>query len=501
MGCKCVYDDSEKDFQILSNNNYLIVENKLKNKNNKKDIRIQSVIEDYKQLKKKSKKLKIKYKSKKSVKNVGKNLQSRNPKGIINTIKILHYNSNSKNKLSEKTVKILTNIGNRTTRDKTYRSSNSSASNGKIILNKNCIKGNIQYNLNKNKVYNNKSENKTNIKHDEITEEKKPKKDAEKIQYISDLTKESYSYFYLDNTFTVFNSIDNILYLIYGTINKSIISFNLLENKKVIEIKNAHKELITNFRYYLDKKNKRDLVISLSYDNNIKLWNINNWECLSDIEEINKNGYLLSACFLNDNNNYYIITSNYSDNSELLKVFDLNGTKVKELKSTGDDASFIDTYYDIKLNKNYIVTGNIGYVKSYDYNEEQLYHEYGENDLEDHCSIIIFDKDEIVKMVESSGDGNIRIWNFHTGELLEKLAITKKRLFGMCLWDEEYLFVGCEDKTIKLIDLKSGDVINNLIGYNKVILTIKKINHPIYGKCLLSQGNYNNQIKLWANKN
>ena len=405
--------------------------------------------------------------------------------------------------MSERTIKILTNIGNRTTRDQTYRSSNNSISNDKIFQNKKDKKDNIHSDLNKNRIF--KSENKIKTKHDEITEEKIPKKEVENIQYISDLTKESYSYFYLDNTFTVFNSIDNIidniLYLIYGTINKSIISCNLLENKKVIEIKNAHKELITNFRYYLDKKNKRDLVISLSYDNNIKLWNINNWECLSDIEEINKNGYLLSACFLHDNNNYYIITSNYSDNSELLKVFDLNGNKVKELKNSGDDASFIDTYYDIKLNKNYIVTGNIGYVKSYDYIEEKLYHEYRENDLEDHCSIIIFDKDEIIKMIESSGDGNIRIWNFHTGELLQKLTITKKRLFGMCLWDDEYLFVGCEDKTIKLIEIKSGEIINNLIGYNKVILTIKKIMHPKYGKCLLSQGNYNNQIKLWANKN
>ena len=501
MGCNCVCDDSEKDFQILSNNKYLIMENKLKNKHNKKDVRIKSVIDDYKQLKKKSKKMKIKIKSKKSVKSGAKNLQSRSPKGVINTIKILHYNSNSKNKLSERTVKILTNIGNRTTRDKTYRSSNSSISNDKISENKKDIKDYIHSDLNKNRVFKNKSENKTKKIHDEITEEKILKKDVENIQYISDLTKESYSYFYLDNTFTVFNSIDNILYLIYGTINKSIISCNLLEDKKVIEIKNAHKELITNFRYYLDKKNKRDLVISLSYDNNIKLWNINNWECLSDIEEINKNGYLLSACFLHDNNNYYIITSNYSDNSELLKVFDLNGNKVKELKNSGDDASFIDTYYDIKLNKNYIVTGNIGYVKSYDYIEEKLYHEYRENDLEDHCSIIIFDKDEIIKMIESSGDGNIRIWNFHTGELLQKLTITKKRLFGMCLWDDEYLFVGCEDKTIKLIEIKSGEIINNLIGYNKVILTIKKIMHPKYGKCLLSQGNYNNQIKLWANKN
>ena len=43
----------------------------------------------------------------------------------------------------------------------------------------------------------------------------KDKNVAENLQYICDITKDSYSYFYLDNIFTVFNSIDKIFYLIY----------------------------------------------------------------------------------------------------------------------------------------------------------------------------------------------------------------------------------------------------------------------------------------------
>ena len=86
-----------------------------------------------------------------------------------------------------------------------------------------------------------------------------------------DLRLDSYCYIVLDNSFNVFKSIDNILYLIYTNKNNSIISYNLINNCKIIEIKNAHKQYITNFRYYLDKKNKRDLIISISaYDNNIK---------------------------------------------------------------------------------------------------------------------------------------------------------------------------------------------------------------------------------------
>ena len=516
MGCNYNYDDSEKDLQILVKDNFLQVDNILKNK--KKDAFIKSVFKDYQELKKKYQKLKIKYlKSKKSVKNenkvIGQNMKNK-PKNLINKIKILHYNSNSKNKLPDKTVKIIANFRNKKSSQKMQYTKNELIK-GKIIkvkkrnnsineINKN---NTDSLKLNRIKIKDKNYSLSDNIKlGNELIKNKKKVKYKDKdnpanLQYINDLTNDSYSYFYLDNIFTVFNSIDKILYLIYGTNNRSIISYNLIENIKVIEIKNAHKELITNFRYYPDKINKRDLVISLSYDNNIKLWNANNWECLSNFEEINKKGYLLSACFLIENNNYYIITSNYSDNSELLKVFDLNGNKIKELINSGDDSSFIDTYYDLKLNKNYIITGNIGYVKSYDYNEEKIYHEYSENDLEDHCSIIIYDKEDVVKIIESSGDGNIRIWNFHTGELINKLIIIKKRLFGICLWNDEYLFVGCEDKTIKLIELKTGEVINNLIGYNKVVLSIKKIYHPKYGDCLLSQGNYNNQIKLWAFKN
>ena len=445
MGCNYSYDNSENDFEIVNNNhNYLIVKKDSNKKN--KEVYMKSVIDDYKILNENS-----------------KNFKKINPK--------------SKRKEKYPLVRLKPQKNN-IRQDK-------NTINQKVILN-------TKLNSKKKEIAKKPQKKIIKIRRKEIN--------PLKIQYLKDIAKDSYSYFYLDNTFAVFKSRDNILYLIYSTKDMSIISYNLIENKIIIEIKNAHNELIINFRYFFDKINKTDLLISISYDNNIKLWDVNKWECLSDFKGINKNGYLLSACFLNDNNNYYIITSSYSDNSELLKVFDIKGEKVKEIKNSGDDTSFIDVYYDIKLNKNYIITGNIGYVKSYDYSKNELYHIYGENDLEDHCSIIINSHKEIIKMIESSGDGSIRIWNFHTGELLNHITATKKRLFGMCLWNNEYLFVGCEDKTIKLIEIKSGDIINNLIGKNKVVLTIKKLFHPKYGQCLMSQGNKDNPIKLWTYK-
>ena len=63
---------------------------------------------------------------------------------------------------------------------------------------------------------------------------------------------------------------------IYIDKKNSIISYDIINNRKINEIKNAHKEYITYLRYYLDNINNRDLFISISYiNNNIKLWNIN----------------------------------------------------------------------------------------------------------------------------------------------------------------------------------------------------------------------------------
>ena len=71
-----------------------------------------------------------------------------------------------------------------------------------------------------------------------------------------------------------------------------------------------------------------------SSDFNLKLWNIKNYECLLNIKTINVKGHLLLGCFLNDNNNTYIISYNsMTPYNELIRVFDLNGNKIKDIKN------------------------------------------------------------------------------------------------------------------------------------------------------------------------
>ena len=72
---------------------------------------------------------------------------------------------------------------------------------------------------------------------------------------------------------------------------------------------------------------------------------------------------------------------------------------------------------------------------------------------------------------------------------------------GLCLWNKDYILVGCYNKIIKLIDLNK-DILNtkDLISHNHSLITVKKFFHPKYGNCILSQGLGKEQIKLWGLK-
>ena len=322
------------------------------------------------------------------------------------------------------------------------------------------------------------------------------------FNYSINLVNNSYTCFWLSNTFCAFKSINDIFYIIYTNDKLSIISFDMIICKKINEIQNAHLKKITNLRYYLDKINTRDLLISISgQDNNLKLWDIEKFECILDMRNINSKGFLNSSILLIDNNKHYLVTSNddYEKiKTECIKIFDLKGNKIKDINDSNEVTYFIDIYYDEKSSINYIIACNRGNIISYNYKENKLYHEYYDFDNGDrgHFSAIIHKEKKLIKLIESSCDGNIRIWNFHTSDLLDKIEISGDGLREICLWDENYLFVGCDDSKIFLIDIKGKKIIKELEGHDDKVLSIKKIDHPQYGICLISQG-VDGLIKLW----
>ena len=285
-------------------------------------------------------------------------------------------------------------------------------------------------------------------------------KEPPNLKLFGEITKNSYGCFDLDNTFEIFNSVNDLILLVYSTKSRSLICYDLLNFYITVEIKNCHKAYITNIRHYLDINNKRDLIISISdRDNNLKLWNINNYEWILELKHINNAGFLCSACLLSYNSKIYIISSNCNmlGESEKIKIYDLEGKIINQMNDSNEKVYFIDSFYNKMIDKIYLITGNYDYVKSYDFQENALYKIYFNNEESGiHVSIKVFERDNILSLIESCSFGYLRIWNFHSAELLKKIKIDDDWIFGICLWNEDFAFVSCKNKIIKLVDLSKG---------------------------------------------
>ena len=384
-------------------------------------------------------------------------------------------------------------------------------------------KSKIKKKKSKSKIISNASNNNINIiienepiEKIQLKEEiRKNEKNLKKLnplhfEFISNLSKSEMN-FRVDNTFEVFNSILGQMCLVYAfkLENKynSIATYNIIDYKTMGVLRNAHREDITNFRHYLDKRNRRDLILSVSAtDNNVRMWDINNLEFIITINNINRHGFTKSACILNFNNDLFIVTSNYSHSEvqEPIRLYNMDGYKIKEINYKNNQTYFIDIYHDKQFYIKYIITGNLGFVRTYNYTNDCKYHRYNDDDDEEyeHYKVIIYNKDNNTKIISTGKERQIIIWDFHSTELINKIKVSDipfDNLYGISLWNNNILVAGCGN-TLHIIDIKNEEVVNILIGHSYNIMTIKTIIHPIYGECIVSQELYNGQIKLWANQ-
>ena len=244
--------------------------------------------------------------------------------------------------------------------------------------------------------------------------------------------------------------------------------------------------------------------------------NTNNLEIINDVNNINT-----------DKNNINDISENNQIENEINTNINENNTANMEIKPEQKDESqneinesenniikknkvkvdhiyYIETYFDKRFNITYIISCCSECVKSFNYNSNTLYHIYEENTKEKfiHGNVIIDDKslNNIVRLIETCNDGYVRIWDFHLAILLNKIKICEEGIKSICLWDKNHLFVGCDDSTIKFLDIDNNEIIHTLYGHKQRVCCLKKIEHEKYGECLVSKGWGADFIKLWKKK-
>ena len=282
----------------------------------------------------------------------------------------------------------------------------------------------------------------------------KERKNPINIEFSSDIIKNSFANYSYESSFFVFKSINNQLELAYTTKEKKLIIYDINSKNELFKSEERHNNYITNIKHIYDKTNKMDIVMTISKkDNNIKIWNATDWKMETEITNANEKS------FLNDMNEIKILTSNgknlqayqTNENFENMKLFNLKGELIKEINDTNDCTYFVDIYDDKNSSKIFILTGNYNYVKSYIYETNEtvsLYHKYYECNNGIHPSVIVNTFEQKIKLIESCEDGIIRIWGFHSGDFIRKINTDNNNLYGICLWNENYIFVGCKDKIL-----------------------------------------------------
>ena len=314
-----------------------------------------------------------------------------------------------------------------------------------------------------------------------------------------DIINDSYCPIESDNSLTIFESAIKIPFIIYATKDKTIISYNLKSKKIKDKIPNAHKEFISNFYYCNNSIIHKELIMSISYiDTNLKIWNFNDWNCLIDIKNVYSHGYLYSAFFLNKQNNFYFVTTNWEDSkfADSIRVYDYEKNIFKTINSSEYNVFLIKVLYN--YDETYFITCNEDNIKSYNYNKNEFFHKYNDNYC--YCkflgfSIFISSK----RLIGSCHDKILRIWDFFNGKMIYKVKIQSSALKGIRLSKERNMLIGYDNDEIQLLEMKGYKLVKTLNHNKEKICSIRKIYLNDYGSCIFSQG-FDNHIIMWQIK-
>ena len=287
----------------------------------------------------------------------------------------------------------------------------------------------------------------------------------------------------------IFKSMNNknIIYFIYS-LSYSIKVINIVDDKIILEIKNAHKNEIKKIDYYSDIVNKKDILISIDEFNNIKLWDSSNWECFCDFKNVND--YYDFSFLIYDNNNYYFLWS-YIETNLIIEVSDIKGNLVKKITDIerNEDGEYQFSFYYYLNNKKYIISSHFGFIQSIDYTKNKIYHVYYNNGYkEKYFDIKIIEKDSITKLISFSNEGLMKIWNFHTGSIINNIKLYDNTLVQKFFLKDDNTIYILQDNVLKNININNGRmeyILKNITPKNMKLKDMKKINHPQLGECFI----------------
>jgi hypothetical protein len=321
--------------------------------------------------------------------------------------------------------------------------------------------------------------------------------DPNELVFKQDICSNSHKTNSIDRVFCAFKSFNGEPLVVWGSTSLNIEFYDCNKDKIVKTIFQAHKQTIFSCRHYPDVRLRKDYIITSSNDRSVKVWDITKDNYDLYISNVHNGYYIYSVsllCHIHKETNY-IITS---CPNEKMKVWDFSGAYLRNFGQSNESTYFIDIFYNKIQKKYFVINANSNDVKSYHFETGDLYQKYKGTPQTWHMSAVVNDVNDIFVLIESDGNGTIRIWNFDTAELLKSINSTNSiNLRGICLWNDRYLFAAGNDSQVKLFDLEEGKFVKTFTGHTSTVCTLEKIMHPKYGGCLIIHA-LDGKLKIWA---
>lgn len=353
----------------------------------------------------------------------------------------------------------------------------------------------------------------SNLEQEKIKEEKPPCN----FKFHSTITSDLFIDNYYNNRACIFNySRDKKIYVAYGVQSLDLECYNVNMNKKFIIKKLLHKQPFNSCRYFYDDLKKKDLIITSSLDQHVKL-----------IEFLKENSEIILDLNFELNGKKIINTAYYLEQYIIVPFSNINNGKVDfyQIKygyynidhsfvgCISENAGFIlglsYFYCDKKIKKKYALIANGKGIFSYCIDRMRipvLHHKFipalsfveKKNNGFDEALVIEKDNNFIL-IGPCFYYGYLYFWDFFKGDLLYSMKLDSG-ISDIGLWSNNYIFASLTNGASQfiLINLNKKKIEKEfkVIDKDTKVCGIKILKNTLYGNFIISSS-MNGKLDLY----
>lgn len=309
---------------------------------------------------------------------------------------------------------------------------------------------------------------------------------------ITDKGQKSYT---IDNMFACFKpngSNDN--YIVYPC-GQILEVYNLTTDNKEQPLE-GHQGYIYSVRHYFCKLKAIDYLISSSYDKTVCVWNFNNVQpLLLKINTQHVTNYLYT-CLLYQSLTSKTLNIATCSTNDTIKIWDLEGIHINTFGKKNEFVYYLQDFISIDGLNQYMIVANSQDVKVFDLSNFEQYRSFTSSKPSWHMSAYQYNLNGQQFLIATNGNGFIKEWNVHTGELVREMQIKSTNLRGFTFWNPITLVVASSDKSIKIVDFENLTEIASVVAHNNVVCSIEKLSDNLKGELIVS-ASIDGKIKVW----